>query len=484
MNFGDMDFFVCKPKRHQRAWRRSFAGAAGLIALIAAHDIAAANARSKAEQAFASRPAGEPIMAIVSLRDQQITVYDDKGWIMQAPVSSGQKERETPAGIFTILQKNADHYSNIYDDAFMPHMQRLTWSGIALHGGALPGYPASHGCVRMPFDFAERLFGLTRLGMRVIVSPAAAEPVAIDVSALVQPKTGVLAAAASAAAVAEREAAAKAEKARSVAMNAYREWVTAMVPVRKAETLRLKAEWDAGVADRAIAASETPEARQQAEDTRAKAMARIGEIEVQLAAGKEELQPKTAAMTSARDAALVAETLRGQAAEAAVKAARALEPVSVFISRKTQRLYVRQSREPIFEAPVTFRDGDRGIGTHIFTATERGIGGALIWNAVSIGGHADKRAAKKGADKEGMLREADSAAAALDRVIIPPDAHDFIAERMWPRSSFIISDEALSPETGEATEFVVTLSDQPQGSLKVRPRPSRIEARIDRFPRY
>ena len=90
-------------------------------------------------------------MAIVSLRGQQITIYDALGLIAQAPVSSGQKGRETPAGIFSVLQKDADHYSNLYDDAYMPHMQRLTWSGIALHGGPLPGYPASHGCVRMPF---------------------------------------------------------------------------------------------------------------------------------------------------------------------------------------------------------------------------------------------------------------------------------------------------------------------------------------------
>ena len=160
-------------------------------------------------------------MAIVSLRDQQITVYDDKGWIMRAPVSSGQKGRETPAGIFSVIQKDAEHYSNMYDDAYMPHMQRLTWSGIALHGGALPGYPASHGCIRMPYDFAERLFGATKLGMRVIVAPGNAAPVAIDHPALFQPKTGAAAAAASAAAAEADEAASKADQARLVAITAY-----------------------------------------------------------------------------------------------------------------------------------------------------------------------------------------------------------------------------------------------------------------------
>ncbi len=90
---------------------------------------------------------------------------------MRAPASSGQKGRETPAGIFSVVQKQAEHYSNLYDDAYMPHMQRLTWSGVALHGGVLPGHAASHGCIRLPYDFAERLFDVTRLGMRVIVAP-------------------------------------------------------------------------------------------------------------------------------------------------------------------------------------------------------------------------------------------------------------------------------------------------------------------------
>ena len=145
----------------------------GLIALIVAGDHAgAAGGRAgRAVEFIESRAAGEPIIAVVSLRSQRITVYDAEGWIFRAPVSSGQKGRETPAGIFSIIQKNAEHYSNLYDDAYMPHMQRLTWSGIALHGGALPGYPASHGCVRLPFDFAARLFDATRMGTRVILAP-------------------------------------------------------------------------------------------------------------------------------------------------------------------------------------------------------------------------------------------------------------------------------------------------------------------------
>src|SRR5262245_62346353 len=181
------------PKRQQARLRPVYFAVASLAALIAAADDAPARGggRDRPVEPIEQRSAGEPVMAIVSLRSQRITVYDAKGWIMRAPVSSGQKGRETPAGIFSVIQKVEEHYSNLYDDAFMPHMQRITWSGIALHGGPLPGHPASHGCIRMPFDFAERLFGATTLGMRVIVAPREVAPVEIGHAALFQTQPGI-----------------------------------------------------------------------------------------------------------------------------------------------------------------------------------------------------------------------------------------------------------------------------------------------------
>src|SRR5262249_45058857 len=158
----------------------------------------------------------EPVMAIVSLRSQRITVYDAKGWIMRAPVSSGQKGRETPAGIFSVIQKVEEHYSNLYDDAFMPHMQRITWSGIALHGGVLPGSPASHGCIRLPYDFAEGLFDTTMVGIRVIVAPGDVAPIELAHPLLLQPKPGAAAMVAARTAEAQ-EAARKAAQAKLAA---------------------------------------------------------------------------------------------------------------------------------------------------------------------------------------------------------------------------------------------------------------------------
>src|SRR5215831_15260729 len=211
--------------KHKRIWARTVGLAiAGFAAAIAAGDRAGA-ASSRHERPVESvdwRAGGEPIMAIVSLRGQRITIYDAQGLIAQAPVSSGQKGRETPAGIFSVLQKDADHYSNLYDDAWMPHMQRLTWSGIALHGGPLPGYAASHGCVRMPYAFARSLFGSTQLGMRVIVAPHDVAPVEIAHPALFPARSEASALAAARAGEAE-EAAKKADQARLAAVMASRE---------------------------------------------------------------------------------------------------------------------------------------------------------------------------------------------------------------------------------------------------------------------
>jgi hypothetical protein len=265
----------------------------------------------------------------------------------------------------------------------MPYMQRLTWSGIALHGGPLPGYPASHGCIRLPYSFAARLFGATKLGMRVIVAPGNVGPVAIDHPALVQPKTGQVAAAAAAATAKAEEATVKADQAKLVAITATRESALAIASVRKAEALKFKAEAELTAAERMIAAATSPGAKEQAEGVKAKVTARVDELEAQLVAGKSELQPKLDAVTVAREAAAAADRARVAAAEAARKATRDLEPVSVFISRKTQRLYVRQAFQPILEIPITVRDADRPIGTYIFTAMER-TGTQIRWSFVPL----------------------------------------------------------------------------------------------------
>ena len=110
-----------------------------------------------------------PVTIVVSLSDQQAYVYRNGVRIAHSQVSTGKPGYETPTGYFTILQRKKKHKSNLYDDADMPYMQRLTWDGIALHGGRVPDYPASHGCIRFPHRFASKLYGITRIGSQVLI---------------------------------------------------------------------------------------------------------------------------------------------------------------------------------------------------------------------------------------------------------------------------------------------------------------------------
>ncbi|CAL77163.1 putative ErfK/YbiS/YcfS/YnhG family protein; putative signal peptide [Bradyrhizobium sp. ORS 278] len=123
----------------------------------------------------AAKPLG-PVTIAVSISKQQLKIYDANGLFAEAPVSTGMKGHATPMGVFSVIQKQKFHRSNIYSGAPMPFMQRITWSGVALHAGVLPGYPASHGCIRMPASFAPRIYGWTRMGSRVLVTPGEVAP--------------------------------------------------------------------------------------------------------------------------------------------------------------------------------------------------------------------------------------------------------------------------------------------------------------------
>jgi hypothetical protein len=116
------------------------------------------------------------VVIVVSIAQQRAYAYRNGLPIGISTVSTGKKGHETPTGVFTLLQKNVDHKSNLYNSAPMPYMQRLTWDGIAMHAGNLPGYPASHGCVRLPMGFAKLLYGVTKLGLTVIVTAGAEVP--------------------------------------------------------------------------------------------------------------------------------------------------------------------------------------------------------------------------------------------------------------------------------------------------------------------
>src|SRR3974390_1839647 len=262
-------------------------------------------------EATAPRAAGEPIMAIVSIKSQQVTFYDADGWILRAPVSTGVTERETPAGIFAVLEKEKDHHSTMYDDAWMPNMQRITWNGIALHGGPLPGYAASHGCVRMPYGFAEMLFDKTRIGMRVIIGPHDEAAVEIPPPALFMPNAEAIAAAPARADTLAREAAEAtkaADEEKKAAARAAREAASLTASLRQLKLLKTRADAELAFADKALAAAKTDQAKARAEERRQKAASRVAEAGMQLDTATAEAKSKLDAEPVAKDAAKAAET--------------------------------------------------------------------------------------------------------------------------------------------------------------------------------
>jgi len=494
-----------------------------------------------------TRPMGTPLLALVSLKDQRVTIYDKDGAILHAPVSSGQTGYETPVGIYAVLQKEAEHYSNRYDDASMPFMQRITWTGVALHAGALPGYPASHGCIRLPYEFAQRLFPLTKLGMRVVVSRYDVAPSAISHPLLFKPaplrdapalvtktsqevvasdgddkmKLGaappadlppVLATrAATLQAIIQQktaeadEAAKKADAARLIAKQKSAERARAIKALRVAETAKKRAEDDVADADRDLSnatsdSKATDEAKQKLQAEKDKAAAKLADATQKFEAAKAEFQPKIDDYEQSVADAKAAEAKRVALLAEVHAAERKMSPVSVFISRATQKLYVRQAFEPIFEAPITIRDPDKPIGTHIMTAVDYADGnGAMRWNVVSIGGRRagdggddevrDDRADdyyddgwgrprprksqknEAGRSAEAAPTDVAAASAALDRISIPQDVVERISELVLPGSSLIVSDEPAHKETGKQTDFVVLISGEPQGGIKMRPKP-------------
>ncbi|GLR87067.1 L,D-transpeptidase [Bradyrhizobium iriomotense] len=448
-----------------RRWRPAGLVTIAAMAALAALTTGAAAAKQarQAAEAVAPRTAGEPIMAIVSIKGQQVTFYDADGWILRAPVSTGTTGRETPAGVFAVIEKDKDHHSTMYDDAWMPNMQRITWNGIALHGGPLPGYAASHGCVRMPFGFAEDLFDKTNIGMRVIISPNDAAPVDFSHPALFVPKKDAIAAAPARADALSREAdeaVRAADETKKAAATTAREAASLPATLRNLERLKKSADAELAYADKVLTAAKTDQARTKAEELKQKAATKAADAATQLDTAKANAQPKRDAAAAAKDAAKAAATRKAEATKAATEAKLALEPVSVYISRATQKLYVRRNThkpapdgggevfDTSIEVPVTIRNPDRPIGTHIFTAMAKSDTG-LRWTVVTI-------------DNVNEAKDA------LDRVTIPQDVLDRIAPTAMPRSSIIISDEPLSSETNYRTEFVAVLSNQPQGGFITR----------------
>jgi hypothetical protein len=259
------------------------------------------------------------------------------------------------------------------------------------------------------------------------------------------------------------------------------EAATALKLLRAAEASHAKAEAALEAAERRLEKA-SPEAAQQAEAAKAKALLAASEALARLDAAKLQAQAKSDAAELAGAQAQVAAAARASVAEAAEAAEQNTAPVSVFVSRKTQRFYIRKANIPIYEGPVTIRDADRPIGTFVFTALgPANASGEMRWSVVAM--YVDPTNIEPAPQEKGnrsRARKADAtptdvaaAAAALDRIQLPKDALERISEVVLPGSSLIISDEPASRETGKDTDFVVVMSGEPQGALKIRQREPR-----------
>jgi hypothetical protein len=452
-----------------------------------------------------------PVLAVVSLAKQRIWVYGSTGLIAQSPVSTGKPGHRTPAGLFSVVQKRKFHRSNIYWNAPMPYMQRITWSGVTLHAGPVPGYPASHGCIRLPHHFAVKLWGMTKIGARVIVAPNDAsvlpiDPLQLPVPELLPVPEEIGTAAANARdlvitagnlpaqpvnfaatspnagsapgrllnpmerakllrerAVAEAAAKAKAAK-KAVATSALKAAAaeSASAALRVSEAALAMARTRRSAAAKVVART-PPQPTAQAEHALATADLKVAEAE-KVSEDRRALETaETAAAIAAAKLASEAEQASREAAADLKAAERGTEPISIFVSKKAGRIYIRQSWAPIYEAPVAFKDPEKPVGTHVYLAVaSEGSGANLRWLSASLAAspqarpRTDAKALMQGqrvAARSQSLE--DTAARALDRFELPGEARRFIAERLWVGASLIVSDEGISNETGTYTDFIV-----------------------------
>jgi hypothetical protein len=444
-------------------------------------------------------PPEAPLFFVISLKKQQVSVYSPKGLYSQSPVSTGQPGHPTPTGIFTILSKELYHESNIYSGAPMPFMQRITYTGVAMHEGVLPGYPASHGCIRMPREFARRMYGITAGNERVVIAQQDIVPVEIAHPTLPVPKFvaaglgGKTSEDGSAPAstlnpldfakamkvrAAEQagEAEAAIEPARRAAGLKVRDARAAALEYRKAEIAVAAAKERFESADRILTHAAGEEAIKAATIARDAAGAKLNEARAALETVMQVKTQRDQEAQSVARAVIAADASRRSAAEAIKTWNRRLAPLSIFISRKTQRLYVRQDYTQVFDLPITIREPEKPIGTHLFIAMPKETAAGapvreLRWFALTLpdGASSEDEIAARGGGRVNVAAPAKAAAPtapdALDRIEMPDAVAEKLSETLWSGAGLIVSDHEMSHETTDfaRTDFVVMTGGHTSG---------------------
>jgi lipoprotein-anchoring transpeptidase ErfK/SrfK len=414
--------FNQQPAGQPEAWRPAKAKAKATA--LSARE----KASSKPESADLAAKANGALAVVISIDKQQLTLYSDGHPIAHSRVSTGVPGHPTPTGAFSIIEKDRWHRSNIYYNAPMFYMQRITWSGVAMHQGDVPNGPASHGCIRLPGAFARQMWGITKLGVRVIVTHGEVTPVAITNERL----------------------------------------FTIKLPEPKSEPEATPPELtDASNGTPGSTSLTADKGDTTATDAIKSGRPALDAMAYTPGAPRETAATNTATVKSARDALDPPKPRTANAvATTGSENVKPLKPgpISVFVSRKEGKLFVRKGFEPVFDMPVTFERPDQPLGTHVYTAF--GINDdktTLRWNVMSMPGGGSEPVKKLGKRSEKVKRaevppppvHASNAADALNRVAIPREALDRISQLMSPGASLIISDKGLGFETGRGTDFIV-----------------------------
>jgi len=390
---------------------------------------------------FENIPAG-PLQIIISLDQQKLHLYSNGQHIADATIATGLPSHPTPTGVFSVIQKDRYHRSNIYSGAPMPYMQRITWSGIAIHQGNNVGHPASHGCIRMPEQFAARLWALHSLGARVVIARPELSPQEFADPHLFVRKERRLPPAP------EDVVTAGIENIRIVQADAADKATDAAPPlIPFAGTGKVSG---ACVIDLPAAGNES-----------------LGAIAAASSASFAPVLTKESS-NPVRDSAIDpdSEVVPLPRAKPAEFARDSLAPIAIFISRKTSRLYVRQRFSPLFDAPITIEHPEQPFGTHVFTAMEfLADGSTFRWNLISLPGELlrgsqdeqSSRTTHRGgsAAKSVLDLPPPEPHAVLARIEISPEVLSRVSAMMVPGSSLVVSDHDLGNETGRGTDFIV-----------------------------
>jgi hypothetical protein len=450
----------------------------------------------KGSEPFGNVPKG-PVQIFVSIDQQKLHLYSDGTHVADTSVATGVPRLPTPTGVFSVIQKQVFHRSNLYSDAPMPFMQRITWSGVALHEGENIGHPASHGCIRMPGEFAARLYKFTRVGARVIVAKGELKPVDFadphlfvhkDIQTAATPDADALKTAQSAD-PGKASDANLATKQIELGLRGTGSDVPTSFVVAASDDIKRDVATDAAKAD--TVKSDPPHAdaaKPAADDTKTDAAksdppaAANAGTPAAPSSSDTTADAATASMPAITPVIAAPETPPAAPAPIAPAPVIKKTPIAIFVSRKEKKVYVRQDFEPVFEEAITIEHPEQPMGTIVFTALELLPDNMTFrWNVVTLPGEA-ARVAKSAHivaeeetsyyyDRYGFrhvkhkrMRDAQPAAEptspqtpqeVLARIDLPQDAIDFISQRMVPGSSLIVSDHGLGEETGEGTDFIV-----------------------------